>query len=163
MHFVLWLLPLVGAKLPPTAVEDVSAAHARSLPDRHALLVLYEDKEAAKQNARARAVLSRINSRAENRERFEFMAVADLEKWNWWPAKRYVYKDLEKIAHEKNTRLYADWTGALRRAWGLAAHKSTVILSDSGGAVLFAAEGTLSDGDIDKMVAALEALGCDVK
>src|SRR6185369_5966490 len=109
-----WALPPRGAPLPPVEVDDVAAAHMRPLPDRRPVLVLYEDKEAAKQNVRARAVLSRINARDANRERYEFVAVADVVKWNWWPAKGHVLSDLRNIARRENTTLFADWKATLR-------------------------------------------------
>ena len=68
--------------------------------------------------------------------------------------------DLRKIAERDNTVLFADWTGAVRKAWGLVAHKSTLVLTGSDGRVLFAAEGTLSDAQLAALVAALRKLGC---
>jgi uncharacterized YtfJ-like protein len=155
-----WALPAVGGALPLVHVDNVAAGRLRPLPDARPVLVMYEDKDAQHQNDHARNVLGRINDRAENRARFEFVAVADVASWNWWPAKRYVLDDLKKIATRENTPLFADWTGALRKTWGLKAHKSTLILASSDGKVLFAGEGTLSDAQLATLVAQLRALGC---
>ena len=155
-------LPGRGAALPPVQVDDVAAGRARPLPDRHPVLVMYEDKNAQSQNVRARAVLGRINDRAENRARFEFVAVADVAEYDWWPAKHYVLDDLKKVAKRENTPLFADWKAALRKQWGTRAHKSVLVLAGSDGRVLFAGEGTLSDAQIAALVAELKALGCDV-
>src|SRR5437763_12593083 len=103
-------LPATGSALPPVQVYNVGAGRQRPLPDARPVLVMYEDKDAQSQNDRARRVLGRINDRAENRDRFEFVAVADVVAWNWWPAKRYVLADLKKIAERENTPLFADWT-----------------------------------------------------
>jgi Bacterial protein of unknown function (YtfJ_HI0045) len=157
-----WALPAAGAALARVDVDDVAAGKRRPLPDAHAVLVMYEDKDAQTQNERARAVLGRINDRAENRAKFEFVAVADVAAWNWWPAKRYVLADLKKIARRENTPVFADWTGALRKAWGLVAHKSTLVLAGADGKVRFAGEGTLSPAQLAALVAELKALGCNV-
>jgi predicted transcriptional regulator len=155
-------LPGVGAPLPRVEVDDVAAGKKRPLPDVRAVLVMYEDKDAQKQNEAARKVLGKITDRAENRARFEFVAVADVDAWNWWPAKRYVLADLKQIAQRENTRLFADWTGTLRKAWGLRKHKSVVILATSDGKVRFAGEGTLTAAQIAALVAELKSLGCRV-
>lgn len=155
-----WALPTAGAPLPLVQVDNVAAGRLRPLPDARPVLVMYEDKDAQHQNDRARKVLGRINDRAENRARFEFVAVADVAAWNWWPAKRYVLDDLKQIATRENTTLFADWTAALRKAWGLKVHKSAVVLAGGDGKVLFAAEGTLSDAQLTALVGQLRALGC---
>ncbi|HEX6839780.1 MAG TPA: YtfJ family protein [Polyangia bacterium] len=156
-------LPAVGAIAPRVEVENVAARAMRPLPDARPVLVMYEDKDAQTQNEHARKVLGRINDRAENRARFEFAAVADVAKWNWWPAKKYVLEDLQQIAARENTVLFADWTGAVRKAWGLTAHKSALVLTASDGKVLFAADGTLTDAQLTALVAELKKLGCTVQ
>jgi hypothetical protein len=155
-------LPPVGAPAPRVEVENVAARAMRPLPDARPVLVMYEDKDAQAQNDKARKVLGRITDRAENRARFEFAAVADVAAWNWWPAKKYVLADLQKIAARENTVLFADWTGAVRKAWGLKAHKSTLVLTGADGKVLFAGEGTLSDAQLAALVTELKKLGCRV-
>jgi hypothetical protein len=155
-----WGLPQLGAPLPAVAVDDIAAAHARALPIGRPMLLLYEDREAQVQNARARLVLGRINDLPQNRERFEFIAVADVGAWDWWPARRAVLSDLKDIARKHNTTLYADWHGTLRKSWGLTPHRSALVLADAGGTVRFASEGTLSEEQLQALLAALEALGC---
>ncbi len=155
-------LPPVGAVPARVEVENVAARAMRPLPDARPLLVMYEDKDAQSQNDKARKVLGRINDRAENRARFEFVAVADVAAWSWWPAKKHVLADLQKIAARENTTLFADWTAAGRKAWGLKAHVSTLVLTAADGKVLFAGEGTLTDAQLAALVAELKKLGCRV-
>ena len=155
-----WALPQVGTPLSAVAVDDVAAAQPRTLPIGRPLLVLYEDREAQSQNEHARAVLGRINDVPQNRERFEFMAVADVAAWNWWPARRAVLSDLKDIARKHNTTIYADWHGALRKTWGLTQHRSAIVLTDGAGKVRFASEGPVTDEQLRALVAALAALGC---
>lgn len=157
-----WALPPVGAPLLRVEVDDIAAGRKRPLPDAHPLLVMYEDRDAQKQNERARQVLGRITDRAENRARFEFVAVADVAAWNWWPAKRYVLADLKQIARREKTRLFADWTAALRKAWTLQPHKSVLVLAGADGKVRFASEGPITEAQLQSLVAELRALGCTV-
>jgi hypothetical protein len=158
-----WALPPVGGVPARVEVENVAAGKMRPLPDARPVLVMYEDKDAQAQNEKARLVLGKITDRAENRARFEFVAVADVGAWNWWPAKKYVLADLKKIALRDNTTLFADWTGALRKGWGLKAHKSVLVLAGSDGKVLFAGEGTLTDTQLAALVGELKKLGCHVE
>ena len=157
-----WALPTVGTPAARVEVENVAARAMRPLPDARPLLVMYEDKDAQGQNDKARRVLGRINDSAENRTHFEFVAVADVAQWNWWPAKRYVLEDLQKIAIRENTTLFADWTAAVRKAWRLKPHVSTLVLTAADGKVLFAGEGTLSEAQLAALVAELKKLGCRV-
>jgi Bacterial protein of unknown function (YtfJ_HI0045) len=155
-----WALPQLGAPLPAVTIDDVAAARARALPIGRPMLVMYEDREAQAQNLRAREVIGRINDLPQNRERFEFVAVADVGAWNWWPARRAVLSDLKDIAARNNTTVYADWHGALRKTWGLTQHRSALVLADAAGKVQFAAEGTLSQEQLQALLVALERLGC---
>jgi hypothetical protein len=155
-----WALPRLGAPLPAVAVDDVAAARARALPIGRPMLVMCEDREAQAQNQKAREVLGRINDMPQNRERFEFVAVADVGAWNWWPARRAVLSDLKDIAAKHNTTIYADWHGALRKTWGLTQHRSALVLADAEGKVRFASEGTMSEEQLQALLIALEQLGC---
>jgi predicted transcriptional regulator len=149
----------LGVPLPPVTVED-TAGKPRTIPDgRLPLVVLYEDQNAGKQNVRAREVLGRFTDRPENRTRFEFMAIADLEKWNWWPARHYALADLRDISKRENTPVWCDWKGQLRRAWRLERGKSGILVLAPDGVVRFAAEGTLSAPQLDELVARLLELG----
>jgi hypothetical protein len=117
-------LPPPGAQIPAIIVED-TAGRAYPLPNpRLPVLVIYEDQGAGKQNARAREAVGQLNDRPENQARFGVMPIADLEKWNWWPARKYALDDLRIISQRNNTPLFCDWKGALRRSWGLTRGKS---------------------------------------
>ena len=126
------------------------------------LLIQYEDKEAQQQNHRAREELGRINRKPGNHQKYEFVAIADVEKWDWWPARKHVLADLRAIAARNNTPLYADWKGSLRKRWGFRAGQSVILLVGCDGKPRFAGEGTLSDAQLAALVAALRAVGADV-
>jgi hypothetical protein len=152
--------PSSGTSLPPVTVED-TAGGRRTFPEpkRPPVLLIYEDQNAGAQNQRARDTVGKITDRPENQGRLELFAVADLEKWNWWPARKYALADLQKIAKKEDAVIYCDWKGAMRKAWGLQKGKSGFVLLGSDGKVRFAGEGPLGEAQIRELVAQLAALG----
>src|SRR5262249_15023710 len=132
---------------------------ARSVPARLPVLIFYEDKDAGTQNVRAREILGKFVDNTANRSKFEFLAIADVEKWDWWPARKYVLADVRAVAKKDATTVLLDWKGALRKEWGLAKGKSGVLLVAADGRVLFAGEGTLTDAQIREAAARLRELG----
>jgi hypothetical protein len=151
--------PADGALLGSVEVEDTDGGRRR-LPDTaHPVAIIYEDQDASKRPQAARELFGTYTRRAENRAIFEFVAVADVSKWNWWPAKKYVFADIKKIATRNNTKVFLDWTGALRKAWGLRKGQSGVLLVGADGRVRFACEGALTDAQKEALSAALSAIG----
>jgi hypothetical protein len=151
--------PPLGSSLASVEIEDSDGGH-RTLPDHaRAIAVIYEDQDAAKRPQPARELFGTYTRRPSNRVVFEFVAVADVSKWNWWPAKKYVFADVKKIATRNNTRVYLDWKGALGRSWGLKKGMSGVLLVGADGRVRFAAEGPLSADQARELKAQLTALG----
>jgi hypothetical protein len=151
--------PLQGALAPPVAVEDTAGAR-HDVPDpRLPVLVIYEDQKAASQNPRARALVGKVTDNPVNKGKLLLMAVADLEKWNWWPARRYALKELQSVAKKEDTTLYCDWKGTVRRAWGLTKGKSGFVLVAPDGRVRFFGEGPLDDTRVQELAARLAELG----
>lgn len=157
----LLLALLVGAVVSPVSVIDQDG-HGKAIPSGKPMLLIYEDQDGGKQSQHCKEVLGKINSSVENQQKVDVLAVADLEKWNWWPAKKYALADIQKTAREKKTTIYLDWTGAVRKAWGLAAKKNNLILvgaATDGGRVLFASEGECSDAQLKELVGKLVSFG----
>jgi len=149
----------VGAVAPRVYVPD-QALDLRVFPDqKQALLVVYEDQDGGKQNKAIKAVLGKLNSVPENRAKVDVVAVADLEKWSWWPARKYALADVQKAAAEKHTTIYLDWKGELRRAWSLSKNKSNLVLVGADGVVRFASEGELTDAQRKTLLDLLAQLG----
>jgi predicted transcriptional regulator len=90
------------------------------------------------------------------------MAVADLEKWNWFPAHTYAVKEMHKIEKKEDCTLYADWHGIVRKTWKLTKAKSGIILLDAEGVVRFFGEGPLKPEQTDDLVKQLGALGIKI-
>jgi Bacterial protein of unknown function (YtfJ_HI0045) len=121
--------------------------------------VIYEDQEGGKTNLHAKEVIGKINSSTANQAKVDVYPVADLEKWNWWPAKGHALKDIQKTAAAKKTTIYLDWAGAVRKAWNLAKHRNSLILVGTDGTVLFSSEGDLSEARLQELIAKLVAFG----
>jgi hypothetical protein len=157
-----WALPATEKVLETIHIQRVDGQDkplpGGSLP----LLIQYEDKEAQRQNVKAREELGRINRKPGNHQKYEFVAIADVEQWDWWPARKYVLADLRANAARNNTLLYADWKGSLRKRWGFARGRSVIMLVGRDGKPRFAGEGTLSEAQLAALVAELRGVGADV-
>jgi hypothetical protein len=156
------LLLAAGATVAPVRVEDQDA-HARSIPSGKPTLVIYEDQDARAQSRHAKDVIGRVNTLVENQARVDVLPIADLEKWNWWPAKKYALADIRKKAKETRSTIYLDWTGALRKSWGLERKQSHLVLVDGSGRVLWAHAGECGDDCLRELIGKLAALGVDTQ
>jgi predicted transcriptional regulator len=148
----------VGQPAPLVIFEETNGKKV-TLPQSRVTLIFYEDKDAGPQNQRTRDVVGPITDMKENKPLLNFMAVADLEKWNWFPAKNYALKEMAKIEKKEDCTLYADWHGIVRKSWKLTKAKSGIILLDSEGVVRFFGEGPLKPEQTDDLVKQLAALG----
>lgn len=151
--------PQAGDVLPEVTVEGTDGSH-RTLPDRRiATVVIYEDSDAGKQNQRAAALIDATTDLPENKATIEALAVADLEKWNFWPARRFAVAEVKKVAAKENATLYIDLKADLRRAWSLTKKKSGILVVGTDGRVRFAGEGPLSSEQLQDLKQAMSAVG----
>ncbi len=156
-------VPRAGEAMPPVTVDGVDG-RPRSFPDaRVPVILFYEDKDAGLQNQHVRDLLGPITDRADNRGRLELVPVADVEKWDFWPARKYVLDELRAIERRDATRLWCDWKGRVRRALGLTRGRSGVILVAPDGKIRFAHEGPLGDAHVRELLTRLAELGVRIK
>lgn len=153
--------PAVGAEVPEVAIERLDGS-TRNLPDRaRAVLVVYEDKDAGSQNQHLRALLSSAGH-ARNRAVLEVVAVGDVSAYDFFPARRFVLADIRKRQERDKNTIWLDWKGAVRARWGLTKGRSGILLVGSDGQARFVAEGPLAPAQVERLTAALTALGCDL-
>src|SRR5690349_8580528 len=89
--------PPAGQLLAPVVIEDLDGK-TRELPDRSVPIVLiYEDANAGSQNVRASALVDKVSGNPANKGKVEAVVVADVAKWNWWPAKKFAIKEMRRI------------------------------------------------------------------
>jgi hypothetical protein len=157
----LYALALISAGQLASAVslpDDTGAQHA--LPaSGQPLLVVYEDQDGGKQNHAMKDLIAAYHDPIANRARVAVWPVADLSKWNWWPAKSHALSDVQKSASKQNTHILIDWTGALHKAWGLSRGKNSIVLIGSDGKVRYASEGETTSAQRAALEAELQALG----
>jgi hypothetical protein len=152
-------LPVPGQPIAPVVVVDQDA-HARPLPDpRLPTLVFYEDKDAGKQNQTAHDRVGALADKPGNQGKVDILAVADVSKWDWFPAHNFAIAEIRKIARRENATIYCDWKGTVRKQWGLTRGKSGVVLLGADGRVRFAGEGPLSEAQLGELLERLAELG----
>ena len=156
--FLAALLIAQGVVTLPVRVEDQDG-NVKAIPGPKPVLVIYEDQEGGKENLHAKDVIGRLNTPPANRAFVDVLPVADLEKWNWWPARKHALAEIQKTARDKRTTIFIDWSGAGRRAWGLAKKRSALVLVGTDGRVLFSSEGELPPARLEALVALLRGFG----
>ena len=149
----------VGQGVAPVTLDDDLGVH-HALPEAgQPLLVVYEDQEGGKQNHAMKDLIAAYHDPIANRAKLTVWPVADVSRWNWWPAKSHALADVKKAAQKDNTRILLDWTGALQKAWGLRRKTCSVVLLGADGKVRFASEGEATPQQRDALERELQALG----
>lgn len=137
-------VPKVGEPAPNATLEDADG-RVRELKAFHGrpILIMYEDRDSAKQNEPLKKELGALAKGERYRQRIALAAVADVSAWDFWPAKGFVKDAIRDESKKQGTTIYCDWTGAFRNAYQLRRGVSSVLLVSKDGRVVFAAEGSL--------------------
>lgn len=152
------LIALGQAAGSVTLEDELGARH--TLPEaERPLLVVYEDQDGGKQNKETKALIAAYHDPIANRAKLLVWPVADLSKWNWWPAKGHAMKDVKKSAAESKTHILLDWTGAMHKAWGFQRGRNSILLVGADGKVRFASEGEHSSAQRAALETELKSLG----
>lgn len=152
-------LVVVGQTLPAvTLLDDEGPSHV--LPRAgQPLLVVYEDKDASTQNVSVRQLIATYHDPVGNRARVDVWPIADLSRWDFWPARRPALRHVRESAALARSRILVDWAGVCQKAWGLRRGLSAVLLVGSDGRVVFAAEGEETPAQRAELEKQLRALG----
>ena len=153
------LLLVVGQRASPLTLPAQDGVQHAVITPGTATLVVHEDQDGGKQNAAAKALIAAYHDPVANRSRLTVWPIADLQRWDWWPAKGHALADVKKSAEKNNTRILVDWTGATRKAWGLAKGKNSLVLVGPDGNVIFVSEGECSASQRAQLEDALKNLG----
>lgn len=151
-------LPAVGKKRPALSVTDVdgNTLDLRGINGKPTL-VIYESQAAAPQNAALKAELSKLATGEAYRSTVALVPVADVEGYDFWPARGFVKDAIRSESKKLNTTIYVDWKGSFRRSAGLRKDTSTVILIGKDANVRFAHEGPLSAEQRQELLQLLRA------
>lgn len=121
------------------------------------ILVLYEDKDSAKMNDAFKGELSRLAKGDRYRNAVALVPVADVQSYDFWPARGFVKDAIRGESKKMGATIYCDFDGAFQRAAGFRRGTSSVMLVGRDARVLFAAEGTLTKDDRERVIALLKA------
>lgn len=138
------LIP-AGSARPAARVAD---ADDRTLDLRaingKPIFVMYEDQDSAKMNDALKADLARLARGPRYRGAIAVVPVADLQAYDFWPARGFVKDAIRSESKKIGTTIYCDWDGAFQRAAGFRRGTSSVMLIGRNARVLFGSEGPLS-------------------
>jgi hypothetical protein len=149
------LLPL-GALRPAASVVDADnhTLDLRSINGKPTL-ILYEDQASSQLNAAFKAELARLARGDRYRDAVALVPVADLQGYDFWPARGFVRDAIRSESKKAGTTIYCDWDGAFQRAVGFRRGTSSVVLIGRDGRVRFSAEGQLSKEERERVIALL--------
>ena len=138
-------LPAVGAAGPSGTVVDADG-HGKDLHESHGkpMLLVYEDQAATKQNLELKSELSRLAAGDKYRKAIALVAVADVEGYDYWPARGFVKGAIRTESKKLGNPIYVDWSGGVRKAAGFKKGLSTILLMGRDGKVLFSHEGAMA-------------------
>jgi hypothetical protein len=164
--FAMMLTPVNALALPkagdgrPALVLTDAWDRSLSVPVQTGkpLLLVYEDKDSATQNAAFKDELAQLAKGDRYKDSVGLLAVADVTGYDYWPVSGFVKDAIKSESQKAKTTIYCDWNGAVRRATGVRAGKSTVILYAPNGKVLLSYEGPMSKEDRAALFSALRSL-----
>ena len=149
--------PRIGDPMPTVQVTDTEG-RTRALPfEREALVICWEDDRSSKIKQPAHAVVGRYSDRVGHP--FELVLVADLERWNFWPARGRALESVKKKEAETHSIVWVDLKGALRKAFGLRKAESAFVVVDRDGRIRYLAQGLLDEAQRRELDAAIASLG----
>jgi predicted transcriptional regulator len=146
------------ATFPRVELKDLDG-HTRTLSGGGAMVVCWEDDKSSKQKQDAHAVVGRYSDNPSNRSVFELIVIADLERWDFWPARGHAVASIKKTQTKESTPVWIDWKGALRKAAGLRKAESAFFVVGADGRVRWQAQGKLDEMQRKALDAAIAELG----
>jgi hypothetical protein len=140
-------LPEIGSQAPELELlpvegdpTDLKSAFGRPT------LIVYESRATHSQNWPFKKKLKDlVQATASYRDEVVLFAIADVEGYDFWPVRGFAAEAVRSEAKRIGWPIYCDWKGDLRKGLDIDRDKSTVILLDRRGKVLFASEGPLPE------------------
>ncbi len=137
-------LPSAGAARPAVQLVD-GWDRPFVLPQAHGkpVLVVYEDKDSARQNQAFKDELAQLGKGDRYKQRVTLVAIADLQGYDYWPVRGFVKDAIQSESNKFGTLIYCDWSGAARASLRLKKGVSSVLLYDRSGTLAFSHEGPM--------------------
>lgn len=122
-------------------------------------VLFYEDRHSTALNQQTKDELFERGQREGLLQAVKVIAVADLEGYNWFPARDFALSAVRDAEVKAGVPVLVDWSGMLRSPpWSLAGKTSTVLLLDAKGRVVFARSGQLTETDRAELFQTLREL-----
>jgi hypothetical protein len=149
-------LPKIGDVRPTVRLVDAweRPYDLAQVGDRP-LLVMYEDKGSAGQNAAFKKELGELARGDRYKGRMVLAAVADVADYDYWPVSGFVKDAIRDESVKAGTPIYCDWDGSVRRVLGVQRGISSVILYGKDGHAVFSYEGPMPPDVRTQLVALL--------
>jgi predicted transcriptional regulator len=147
--FLIWL-GAAAARASPLTLPTTSGA-SRSLADlRGRVAVLfYEDRHSRDHNEHVkRALRALLASDRALAARVVVVPVANLGGYDFWPARYFARRAVEKIARRHRLEIWLDWDRVLQRELGLRDEVANVAVLDPRGRMRFHRTGPLTEKEI---------------
>ena len=152
----LFAAPPRGAGVAEFRVENPDGVTlTRAQASGRPLLVVYEDKDSGETNRAFKDELSKLAKGGAWVKRITLAAVADVQSYDFWPARGFVKSSIRDEEKKSGTPIYCDWTGAFRQAFQLRAGTSTILLYGRDGKLLLASEGALTEAQRTELILTL--------
>jgi Bacterial protein of unknown function (YtfJ_HI0045) len=151
-------LPAVGGVRPQAVVVDANGGRLdlRGINGKPTLVV-YESQGAQSQNVALKDELSKLAKGEKYRNAIALIPVADVESYDYWPARGFVKSSIRSESRKMNATIYCDWDGSFRRTAGFRRDYSTIMLIGADGRVAWVYEGTVPAEERAKLIGMLKA------
>jgi predicted RNA-binding protein with PUA-like domain/predicted transcriptional regulator len=149
--------PLLDARLADLDDRSASLRGYFDPVDREpkVVVVLHQDRKSAEENAQFKAELARLSEK--NVQKLRVVALADVDGYNFWPAKGFVKDALRPLTSQGATVL-VDWRGSVRKGYGLRSGQSAVFVLGPGGELQALARGKLSSDEMSGLLQTIRQL-----
>lgn len=145
----------VDATLKRSDGEPVRLSHWRGKP----VILFYEDKDSVRLNAPLKERLFALASERGLMDSAWVVAVANLEKFNFFPARQIALSYVKDEEKKAGVPILVDLEGTLGAdPWKLPKKTSNVLLLDAEGTVLYRYSGRMADKDMELFLALLARL-----
>jgi hypothetical protein len=136
--------PPIGRPAPWFALEASSGA-IRTLWSYHGqvLLLMYEDRDSQEDNQALKAEVGRRIAAERLAGQLVVVPVADVRRYDYWPARKIVRKAVAEQARALGTEILLDWKGDVLRRYGFRSPGSNVALIGHDGPLLYLQSGPL--------------------
>lgn len=109
-------------------------------------IVFYEERDSTSLNQPLKDELFKRGKKENLLDAVQVVAVADLEGYNWFPARNFALKGVRDAQTKAGIPVYVDWSGTLRGApWKLKEKTSNVVLLDSNGDLALKLDGKVDE------------------